>query len=174
MRIRLGTPGREVGGGDGPDHGTFGNLRNSLESGIPPPPSQAFRGTRAERTSAENSTMGKSAELESGARPMAPVLLLQRPQGESSRAWKGKVWRKRREETERRSIGPCQRSRGLEGSHPVSTSRDSGSRYVLGTKSTPSRGLSRLSRERIPTLWVWYERRNDGNGIEVNRDRFKE
>jgi hypothetical protein len=28
-------------------------------------------------------------------------------------------------ETERRSIGPCQRSRGLEGSHPVSTSRDS-------------------------------------------------
>jgi hypothetical protein len=96
LRIRLGTSGREVGGGDGPDHGTSGNLRNSLESGIPPPPSQAFRGTRAERTSAENSTMGKSAELESGARPMAPALLLQQSQRESSRAWKETVWRKRR------------------------------------------------------------------------------
>jgi hypothetical protein len=32
LRIRLGTSGREVGGGDGPDHGTSGNLRNSLES----------------------------------------------------------------------------------------------------------------------------------------------
>jgi hypothetical protein len=30
--IRLGTSGREVGGGDGSDHGTSGNLRNSLES----------------------------------------------------------------------------------------------------------------------------------------------
>ena len=29
---RLGTSGREVGGGDGSDHGTSGNLRNSLES----------------------------------------------------------------------------------------------------------------------------------------------
>jgi hypothetical protein len=59
-------------------------------------PSQAFRGTRAERTSVENSTLGKSAEIESGARPMAPALLLQQSQGESSRAWKGTVWRKRR------------------------------------------------------------------------------
>jgi hypothetical protein len=30
--IRVGTSGREVGGGDGSDHGTSGNLRNSLES----------------------------------------------------------------------------------------------------------------------------------------------
>jgi hypothetical protein len=30
--IRWGTSGREVGGGDGPDHGTSGNPRNSLES----------------------------------------------------------------------------------------------------------------------------------------------
>jgi hypothetical protein len=43
-----------------------------------------------------------------------------------------------------------------------------------GTKSTPSRGLGGLSRERIPTLWVWYEGRNSVSSIEVNRDWFKE
>ena len=94
-------------------------------------PSQAFRGARAERTSVENSTLGKSAEIESGARP-APTLQLQQSQEESSRVWKETVWRSEEGEAERRSIGPCQRPRGLEGSHPVSTSRDSWITVCLG------------------------------------------
>jgi hypothetical protein len=131
-RIRLGTPGREVGGGAGPDHGTSGNLRNSLESGIPPPPLRRSgvhgRNGPQRRTRRWGSRRNLSRVLDlwhrrfcsSSLREKA-VALGRRRYGESEE-----------EETERRSIGPCQRSRGLEGSHPVSTSRDSWITVRLG------------------------------------------
>ena len=125
--IRIGTSGREVGGGDHPTPVLLETCVTALRaravsslSGVP-----GYSGGTGLSGELDS---GKSAEIESGARPTTPVLLLQQSQGESSRAWKGKVWRQQREETERRShIVPCQRSRGREGSHPVSTSQDPGS-----------------------------------------------
>jgi hypothetical protein len=68
-------------------HGTSGSLPGGPESGIPTPlRCSGVRGT--ERTSVERSTMGKSAELESGARPMTPALLLRKSQKGGSHAWK--------------------------------------------------------------------------------------
>jgi hypothetical protein len=90
--IRIGTSGREVGGGDHPTPVLLETCVTALRaravsslSGVPEYPDGT--GLSGELDS------GKSAEIESGARPMTPVLLLQQSQGERSRAWKGKVWR---------------------------------------------------------------------------------
>ena len=70
----LGTPGSLPGG---PESGKTNPLRCS-----------GVRGT--ERTSVERSTMGKSAELESGARPMIPAPPLRKSPKRGGRAWKEK------------------------------------------------------------------------------------
>ena len=92
MIIQVGMSGREVGGGDHPTPVLQETRVTALRaravgslSGVP---------EYSERTDLSGELdSGKSAEIESGARPMAPALLLQQSQGERSRAWKGKVWR---------------------------------------------------------------------------------
>ena len=70
----LGAPGSLLGG-----PGSLNTLRCS-----------GVRGT--ERTSVERSTMGKSAELESGARPMTPVPPLQKSLEGAVALGRRKVW----------------------------------------------------------------------------------
>jgi hypothetical protein len=48
--------------------------------------------------------------------------------------------------------------------------------YEPGPRITTPDGLPwvRLTRERIPTLWVWYEKRINGNSMKVSRDKYKD
>ena len=153
LRIRLGTSGREVGGGDGPDHGTSGNPRNSLES----------EGSRLLlRRSGVHGRNGPQWRTRPwvSRRKLSRVLDPHRHFSSNSLRKKAVVFGRRRYGEAKRgkrsggASGHASVRGGLKARTPFLRGGTPESRSVLGTTSIPSRGRSRLSRERIPTLWV--------------------
>ena len=143
--IRIGTSGREVGGGDHPTPVPLETCVTALRaravgslSGVPEYPGGT--GLSGELDS------GKSAEIESGARPMTPVLLLQQSQGERSRAWKGKVWRSEERKRSGRATSCHASVRG------GAKARTPFLRVRIQDHYAGWLALGRLTRERIPTL----------------------
>ena len=146
--IRIGMSGREVGGGDHPtpvlQETRVTALRARAVGSLSGVPEYSGRtGLSGELDS------GKSAEIESGARPTTPVLLLQQSQGERSRArcLEGEGMAK-----QRGGNGAAEPRRAMPAS--AGARRLAPRFYEPGPRITTPDGLPwvRLTRERIPTL----------------------